>query len=186
VDEMDVLPVDLGFELRQRVQPRLGPAPVVVGRPIAGELLDRLQLHALRAIVDELFGGQPHRGDASPEILEGLLCDVYVERVDRRSARRLLGGDRRVGPLLFYDVSEPTRLLRSSRSARPGPHLGLTPFPPRVRLSPGLRQPRPGIPQTRSRLAGPGRRLAAVSPRRTKHYDRPALERLRARDRTAS
>ena len=47
VDEVDVDPVDLGRELGQRVQSRLGPAPVVLGRPVAGERLQRRQLHAL-------------------------------------------------------------------------------------------------------------------------------------------
>ena len=41
VDEVDVEPVDLGHELRQGVQLRLAPAPVVVGRPVARELLHR-------------------------------------------------------------------------------------------------------------------------------------------------
>ena len=36
---MDVQPVDLGDEVRQRVQPRLDLAPVVLRRPVAGELL---------------------------------------------------------------------------------------------------------------------------------------------------
>ena len=56
VDEVDLDPVDLGRELRQRVEPRLALAPVVVGRPVAGELLQRRQLHALRPIRDELLG----------------------------------------------------------------------------------------------------------------------------------
>jgi len=45
---------------------RLDPAPVVVGRPEAGERLDGRQLHALRPIVDELSGGPARRGDATP------------------------------------------------------------------------------------------------------------------------
>ena len=38
VDEVDVEAVDLGHELRERVQPRLARAPVVLGLPVAGEL----------------------------------------------------------------------------------------------------------------------------------------------------
>ena len=34
--------------------------PVVPGRPVAGELLDRHQLHALRPVSDELRGGPAH------------------------------------------------------------------------------------------------------------------------------
>ena len=79
VDEVDVHPVDLGLELRQRVQPRLAPAPVVLGRPVAGERLDRRQLHALRAICDELLGRPAHRGDAAAQVLQGLVGNVNVE-----------------------------------------------------------------------------------------------------------
>jgi hypothetical protein len=39
-------------------------APVVLGRPVAGELLDRGQLHALRPVCDQLLGGPAGRGDA--------------------------------------------------------------------------------------------------------------------------
>jgi len=38
VDEMNVEPVDLGDELRQRVEPRLDLPPVVAGLPILREL----------------------------------------------------------------------------------------------------------------------------------------------------
>ena len=58
VDEVDLDPVDLGRELRQRIQSRLALAPVVPGRPVAGELLQRRQLHALRPIFDQLLVGQ--------------------------------------------------------------------------------------------------------------------------------
>ena len=43
MNEMDVQPIDLGHELREGVQPRLALAPVVLGRPVAGELLHELQ-----------------------------------------------------------------------------------------------------------------------------------------------
>jgi predicted ATPase len=78
-------PVDLGLELRQRVQPRLAPAPVAIARPVARELLDRRQLHALRAIIDELLARQAGRREASTEVLQSLVRNVYVERADRRS-----------------------------------------------------------------------------------------------------
>ena len=48
VDEVDLHAVDLGRELRQRVQLRLGLAPVVLGRPVARERLKRRRLHTLR------------------------------------------------------------------------------------------------------------------------------------------
>ena len=40
VDEVNVHPVDLCRKLRQRVQLRLARAPVIIGRPVAGQLLD--------------------------------------------------------------------------------------------------------------------------------------------------
>ena len=82
VDEMDVHPVDPGHELRQRVQFRLAPAPVVLGRPVAGQLLDRGQLHALRPVGDQLPGGPARRGDATPEVGDRFLGHVDPEGMD--------------------------------------------------------------------------------------------------------
>ena len=48
VNEVNVQPIDLGDEIRQRIQPRLDLAPVVLGRPIARERLSRRELYALR------------------------------------------------------------------------------------------------------------------------------------------
>ena len=133
VDEVDVDPVDLGRELRQRVQPRLARAPVVVGRPVAGELLDRRQLHALRAIGDQLPGGQACRGDAAAELGELLLRDVDLERADRgrvglgAGARspgvRVVSVGKDIGRLLAVRLSR--RELRPddpSRDSAPPPH----------------------------------------------------------------
>ena len=58
VDEVDIDAVDVGRVLRQGVQLRLERAPVVIGRPVAGQLLDRRQLHALGAVGDQLRLGQ--------------------------------------------------------------------------------------------------------------------------------
>ena len=57
VNEVNVEPIDLGDELRQGVQLRLALAPVVVRRPIARELLNRRERHALRLICDGLLLG---------------------------------------------------------------------------------------------------------------------------------
>ena len=54
VNEMDVQPIDLGDELRQRIELRFDFAPVVIGRPISRELLHRRERHALRCIRDRL------------------------------------------------------------------------------------------------------------------------------------
>jgi hypothetical protein len=73
VDEVDVQPVDLGRELRQRVQSRLALAPVVVRRPVARQRLHRGELHALRPVVDELAGRPARRFDTTKQLNELLL-----------------------------------------------------------------------------------------------------------------
>ena len=76
VNEMNVQPIDLGDELRQGVQSRLALAPVVVCRPVARELLDRRQLHALRLIADG-FLVRPSRGlDPAAQVGERLFGDT--------------------------------------------------------------------------------------------------------------
>jgi hypothetical protein len=131
VDEVDVHPVDLGRELRQRVQPRLHPAQVVVGRPVAGEFLDRRQLHALRAVLDQLPGRPARHGEAAAQVGQRLLRNLHVERTD---AGQLLdcghglpldsdAGKSQIGPdqgahsgrdLGFQDRTQPGRGYRSS------------------------------------------------------------------------
>ena len=82
VDEVDVHPVDLGRELRERVQPRLAGAPVVLGRPVANERLQRRQLHALRPIGGELSRRPARRLDPAAQLLELLLWNPSLERAD--------------------------------------------------------------------------------------------------------
>jgi hypothetical protein len=84
VDEVDLDPVDLGDELRKRVEPRLDPTEVVVVRPVPGELLDRRQLHALRPILDELLAWPARGGDARTQVIEICLGGLDRERPDRR------------------------------------------------------------------------------------------------------
>ena len=79
VDEVDVHAVDLRHELREGIQLGLGLPPVVLGRPVAGELLDRRELHALRPILDELLGGQARRSSALAKVVERCLRDVRRE-----------------------------------------------------------------------------------------------------------
>jgi hypothetical protein len=79
VEEVDVDPVDGGRELGQRVQLGLGLAPVVLGRPVAGERLHRRQLHPLGAVGDQLSGGPARRGDAAAKVVQCLLGDVDPE-----------------------------------------------------------------------------------------------------------
>ena len=89
VDEVDVEPVDLGLELRQRVQSRLALAPVVIARPVAGELLHRRQLHTLRPIGDEFPRGPAGRLDAAVQFFDLPLGNFDSEWAD--PARRARG-----------------------------------------------------------------------------------------------
>ena len=89
VDEMDLEPVDLGLELRQRVQPRLDLAPIVLVGPVAGEGVDRRRLDALRRLRDELPAGPLRRGKAAPQLGELLVANLDPELADRRC----FGGD---------------------------------------------------------------------------------------------
>ena len=82
MDEVDVEAVDLGRELRERVQPRLARAPVVLRLPVAGELPHRRELHALGLVRDGLLLGPLGGCDASTEIVEGFVGNVDVERAD--------------------------------------------------------------------------------------------------------
>ena len=68
VNEMNVDPVDLGHEHWQRVESRLHLAPVVIGPPVADDLLEFPELIALRAICDGLLIGPSRFGDAPAEI----------------------------------------------------------------------------------------------------------------------
>ena len=82
MDEVDVHPVDLGRELRQRVQPRLHAPEVVLVRPIVRERPCRRQLHALRPIGDELLAGPARRRDAPAEVVDLLLWNLDVKGPD--------------------------------------------------------------------------------------------------------
>jgi hypothetical protein len=84
VDEVDLDAVDLGRELRQRVESRLDPSEVVVLRPVPGELLGSSELHALGAILDELLARPPCGRDAPTEVVDLLVRDVDAEGADIR------------------------------------------------------------------------------------------------------
>jgi hypothetical protein len=82
VNEMDVEPVDLGYEVRQVVQLRLAFAPVVVGRPVPREILHHRQRRALRVVGDRLDLGPPGRVHAAAQIGEFRLRETDLERAD--------------------------------------------------------------------------------------------------------
>ena len=88
MDEMNVEPVDLGQELRQRVQLCLAPPPVVLCRPIIGECLHRGEVHALGIVCDGLPLRQSCRGYAPAQVGQFRLRDIHVKGTngDRVSA----------------------------------------------------------------------------------------------------
>ena len=74
----------LVMKLGKRVQPRLDLAPVILGRPIIGELLHRRQLHALAGVGDRLAVGPAGRLDAPLEVGQIFVRGMKFERPDRR------------------------------------------------------------------------------------------------------
>ena len=82
VNEVDVDPIDCGGELREGVELRLALAPVVVRHPIAGELLNHCERHALGLICDGLLLGPVRGRDTSTEVIQGLIRNVDAEGMD--------------------------------------------------------------------------------------------------------
>src|SRR4029450_14155015 len=80
VEEVDVHAVDLGNELRERVQARLDPPEVVLVQPVTGERLQGLELDPLRPVGDEFCARPTRRGDATPQVLEGVRRKLDPER----------------------------------------------------------------------------------------------------------
>ena len=64
VHDVDAQAVELGAELRERVEPLLAAAPVVLLRPVAAELLHVRERDALRPVVDRLRLGPAGPGQA--------------------------------------------------------------------------------------------------------------------------
>jgi hypothetical protein len=79
VDEVDGEPVDLGDELRQRLEVRFARPPVIVGRPVARELLHQCERHTLRVVGDRLALRPPGRVDAPSQIAELLVGKGHLE-----------------------------------------------------------------------------------------------------------
>ncbi len=93
VNEMNVESIDLGHELRQGVQLRLALAPVVVCRPIARELLNRRELHALRCIRDRFPFGPLGRVDAPAQFGKFRFRNIHrMKRTNRILVSCLLAG----------------------------------------------------------------------------------------------
>src|SRR3954470_2335830 len=82
MDEVDVEPVDLGDEIRKGAEPGLAPAPVVIGGPVASEVLHEGERHALRVVVDRLALGPPRRLDAPAQVVEIGVREADLELAD--------------------------------------------------------------------------------------------------------
>src|ERR1035438_9219489 len=82
VDEMNVQPVNLGREVRQGVQFRLTGAPVVLGPPVACELLYQLEPHALRVVGDRLAVSPRRCREPPTQIGDFLFWKFDTERPD--------------------------------------------------------------------------------------------------------
>ena len=176
VDEVDLHAIDLGLELRQRVQSRLAPAPVVLGGPVAGELSQRRQLHSLRPILDELLAGPARGRDPSPQFGEFRLGYVHAKRSDIGRQLPLGSCVRGHGALLSSCFGEADR--RSGGSS-PDDSWVVVLFAKRGRVAAEQSGYRPGVPfgrsprnAARSRAAngsgGPTWRKGGPGPRRLK------------------
>jgi hypothetical protein len=87
VGELDIDAIDPRDEFRQGVQLRLGAPPIIADSPVAHEVLDFGEFHALRLVRDELAVGPPRRGDALAKIVERGLRDGDMEGSDQRVFR---------------------------------------------------------------------------------------------------
>src|SRR5437588_3773146 len=109
MNEMNVQPVDLGDELREGFQLRLALAPVVIGRPIAGEFLHRRELDALRLIGD-CFPFRPLcRANSLAQVGE-----LRVRNTDLKWTHSGLSRDRHVGSPSCDDGATSDRLVCTS------------------------------------------------------------------------
>ncbi len=83
MDEVDVECVDLAHELRQRVELRLGLSPIVARPPIAHELLDLRELHALGLVTDGFPVRPTRRRDSAAKVHERLFRNLHFEGANR-------------------------------------------------------------------------------------------------------
>src|SRR3954467_7783547 len=90
MDEVNVHPIDVGDEVRQRLQLRFALAPVVVRRPVARELLDRPELRPLRYVRHRFALGPLRCVDALAQSGELRVRNVrQLKRTNRGLASRL-------------------------------------------------------------------------------------------------
>ncbi len=77
--ELNIEPVDLGDELGQGIQLRLGLAPIVVRRPVPDERLQPGELDALLLVLDGLAIRPTGRSKALAQIVQLCLRNVDPE-----------------------------------------------------------------------------------------------------------
>src|SRR4030095_11599119 len=85
VQEMDPLTVDLGRELRVRVELRLRGPPVVLGPPVLDQLGQPGDRYAGVPVVTGQRRGQTGAGQLGRQVVEGALRDVDAEWLDHAS-----------------------------------------------------------------------------------------------------
>ena len=82
VDEVDVETIEARHELRQAVQLRLEPPPVIFGAPVPHEFLELRERRSLGSVINRLSVGPARRGDASTQLVDLRLRDLDAERPD--------------------------------------------------------------------------------------------------------
>src|SRR5713101_1512739 len=92
VNEMNVQPIDLGYELRQGVQFRLDLAPVVICRPIARQRLNRRELYSLGCICNRFSFRPLRRLDAPAQFGQFGFRNIHMEWLNGGLVRSLVNG----------------------------------------------------------------------------------------------
>src|SRR5215470_8893724 len=116
VDKVNVHAVDVGRELRQRVEPRFDLPPVVAAAPVLNQLLHLRELRALRAVVYRFLVRPARRIDAPAKIIERGLRYLDLEGANRGVAGR---GGLRTGRGGERKQADRKRSCRSGEKAAP-------------------------------------------------------------------
>src|SRR6476646_9111690 len=82
---MKVEPVDFGGELCKAIEPRLAPAPIVLFRPIAADVLDPFQRRALAPVLDQLRFRPARVAQPRFEIVKHVVADRNAIGFDFRA-----------------------------------------------------------------------------------------------------
>src|SRR5262249_16178748 len=80
VNEMNIETVNIGYEIRIRIQSCLTLAPVVIIQPVLGESLNRRESHALGVVFDRFFFRPSRRLDATFEFGKVRIRKTHFER----------------------------------------------------------------------------------------------------------